>query len=104
MGGTRRPVIPTEDEKGLIERSRRVTGQEGHQEVGVGHDGERFLEMRALALGTNTWDPGSVGVSPHVHSLVGLAPSMAELWPSSAEKSSVCPADFSPSNWTTEGQ
>lgn len=41
---------------------------------------------------------------------LGLAPKVsrrrtAEVWPRSADrKSAVCPAEFSPSTWTTEGQ
>lgn len=69
---------------------------------------------------TGEESPGSLGLRlrplgarEHRHRSthwLGLAPKdskscTAELWPSSAErKSPVCPAEFSPSTWTTEGQ
>lgn len=110
MGGTQRLGILIGDEKELIEKSRGVTGERRVIRKWEWVMMERGLWKREPWLsGTDTRDPGSVRASPRVHSMVGLAPKasrsrMAELWPSSAEKGSVCPAEFSPSTWTTEGQ
>lgn len=111
MAGSRRMgIVPGGQEgvnpenKGDITEARRVIRMEGY--------------MREWSLGRKAWLSGSLGLRPRgavghrrrsTHWL-GLAPKVsksctAELWPSSAErKSPVCPAEFSPSTWTTEGQ
>lgn len=112
MAGSRRMgVVPAGQEgvnpenKGEITGARRVIKMEGcHEGVGLwgGKPGSQAL-----------WGSGPGERWGHRHRSthwLGLAPKVsksctAELWPSSAErKSPVCPAEFSPSTWTTEGQ